>query len=80
MKGMKTHLPKYNGWHNSDFSDDIIFDLLLISSTFYEQLLCRYSFAKKLQSQTTIREKLHKTLSNTTGARKMLVKLTPRAV
>jgi len=27
-----------------------------------KQLLCQYSFAKKLQSQTVIREKLHKAL------------------
>jgi len=33
-----------------------------ILSTFYKQLLCRYSFAKKLQSQTVPREKLRKTL------------------
>ncbi len=30
--------------------------------TFYEQLLHQYSFTKKLQSQTVIREKLRKTL------------------
>ncbi len=30
-----------------------------ISSTFYEQFLRRYSVAKKLQSQTVIRENLH---------------------
>ncbi len=33
-----------------------------ISSTFYEQLLCRYSLAKILRSQTIIREKLQKSL------------------
>jgi len=30
----------------------------------YEQLLCRYSFAKKLQSQAVIKEKLSKALLN----------------
>jgi len=34
-----------------------------ISPTFYKQLLHRYSFSKKLQSQTERREKLEKTLS-----------------
>jgi len=33
-----------------------------MSSTLYEQLWRQYSFAKKLQSQTVIREKLHKAL------------------
>jgi len=33
-----------------------------ISSTFYEQLLLRYFFTKKLQSQTEIREKQRKAL------------------
>jgi hypothetical protein len=33
-----------------------------ISPTFYEQLLHQYSFVKKLQSRTAIREKLYKTL------------------
>jgi len=42
----------------------------------YEQLLCRYCFAKKLQSQTVIREKLCKTLSYKKTC-KMLMKLTP---
>ncbi len=32
--------------------------LLSISSTFYDQLLCRYSCAKKFPSQTVTREKL----------------------
>jgi len=40
------------------------------SSTFYEQLLSRYSFAKKLQSQMVTRE-------NNKVAGKMLMKLTP---
>jgi len=48
-----------------------------ISSTFYEQLLLRNSFSKKLQSQIVIREKLRKALSCEKGARKMLMKLTP---
>ncbi len=34
----------------------------LISPTFYEQLLYRYSFANKLQSQTVSTEKLRKTI------------------
>jgi len=38
------------------------------SSTFYKQLLHQYSFTKKFQSQTVIREK---------GKLKMLMKLTP---
>jgi len=48
------------------------FNLKLISPTFYEHLLRWYSFAKKLQSRTVIREKLRKTLFWT-----MLVELTP---
>jgi hypothetical protein len=48
-----------------------------ISSTFYEQILSRYSFAKKLQSQNVSREKLRKTLSKEKGASKLLMKLTP---
>ncbi len=47
-----------------------------ISSTFYEQLLCQYSCAKKVQSQTVIREKVLKALSNEKGLHKMLMKLT----
>jgi hypothetical protein len=39
--------------------------------------LCEYSFAKKLQIQTVIREKLRKTLSYKAGMHKMLMKLTP---
>jgi len=43
--------------------------------TFYKQLLRQYSFAKKLQSQSVIREKLHfNTLSHKKAACKMLVK------
>jgi len=34
----------------------------IVSSTFYDQLLRQHSFAKKLQSQTVIREKLYKAL------------------
>jgi len=41
------------------------------------QLLRQSSYAKKLQSQTVIREKLCKSLSYKKGARKMLMKLTP---
>jgi len=47
---------------------------LPISPTFYEQLLRQYYFAKKLQSQIEMREKLWKTYKK--SARKMLVKLT----
>jgi len=47
---------------------------LSISSTFYEQLLRRYSFGKKLQSQTAIREKLRKALSYKKGLSKILMK------
>jgi len=43
---------------------------------FYNQLLCRYSFNKKLQSQTVIREKLRKAPSYKKGMCKMIVKLT----
>ncbi len=35
-----------------------------ISLTFYEQLFHQFSFAKKLQCQTVIREKLPKALLN----------------
>jgi hypothetical protein len=35
-----------------------------LSPSFYEQLFRQYSFAKKIQCQTVIREKLRKTLSN----------------
>ncbi len=48
-----------------------------ISPTFYRQLLCRYSFPKKLQSQTISRKNLHKTLSYQKATSKMLVKLKP---
>jgi len=41
-----------------------------------KQLLCRYSFAKKLQSQTVTREQLCKALSNQKGSCKTLKKLT----
>jgi len=44
---------------------------------FYEQLLRQYSFDKKLQGQTVIREKLRKALSYEKCANKMLMKLTP---
>jgi len=44
-----------------------------ISSTFYDQLLRKYSFAKKLKSQTVFRKKLSKALSNEKGACKMLM-------
>jgi len=48
-----------------------------ISSTFYKQLLLRYSFTKKLQSQIVIKEKLSETLSYEKVESKMLMKLTP---
>jgi len=51
--------------------------LLSTSSTFYEQLLRRYSFTKKLQSKTVIREKLQEALSYKKVKFKMLMKLTP---
>jgi len=51
--------------------------LLSISSTFYDQLLCRYSCAKKFPSQTVTGEKLCNTLSYKKGGHKMLMKLTP---
>jgi len=37
----------------------------------------QYLFAKKLQSHTVTREKLHESLSYENRARKMLMKLTP---
>jgi len=45
------------------------------SSTFYEQLLRQYSLAKKVQSQTAIRVKLHKAFLYKKGWSKMLMKL-----
>jgi hypothetical protein len=48
-----------------------------ISSTYYEQLLRRYSFNKISQSQSVIREKQHKAFSNKKGLNKMLMILTP---
>ena len=50
---------------------------VLISPTFYEQLLHQYSFAKIIQRQTLCREKLLKTLLNKKSVRKILMKLTP---
>jgi len=48
-----------------------------ISSTIYDQVLSWYSFAKKSQSQTVIREKLHKALSYKKASTcNMLIKLT----
>jgi len=43
---------------------------------FFEQLLCRYFCAKKLQSQLIIRKKLDKALLYKKGAHKMSMKLT----
>jgi len=43
----------------------------------YEQLLHQYPLAKKSQSRTVIREKLHKALLYKKATRKMLAKLTP---
>ncbi len=51
--------------------------LKTISPTFNEQLLRRYSFAIKIQSQTINREKLCINTFVWKSARKMLVKLTP---
>jgi len=48
---------------------------MLISPIFYKQLLRRYSFAKKLQRQTIIVEKLHKALLYEKDMCKMLMKL-----
>jgi len=46
-------------------------------SQFYEQLLCQYSFAKKLQSQTVNREKLQRFFRTKNATCKILVKLRP---
>jgi len=46
-------------------------------SNIFEQLLCQYSFAKKLQCLTGNREKLRKALLYKKGARKTLVKFSP---
>jgi len=48
-----------------------------ISSTFYKQLLGQYSFAKKTQTQTVIKEKLRNTFAYKKAAQKTLMKLTP---
>jgi len=45
----------------------------ILRATFLRQ----YTFAKKTQSQTVIREKLRKALLYEKGARKMSMKLTP---
>ena len=47
-----------------------------ISSTFYEQVLAKLPFAKKLQAQTVRTGKLQKTLSYEKAAHKMLLKST----
>jgi hypothetical protein len=47
------------------------------SSTFYKQLLCWYSCAKKLQSQNVTKEKLLKTFVYEKGPSKMMTKLIP---
>jgi len=49
---------------------------MAISTKFYEQLLRQYFFAKKLQSQTVIRENHCKKLLYKKRSRKMLMKLT----
>jgi len=49
----------------------LLVNLQSISPKIYEQLLRRYSFAKKLQSQTVIREKLRKTLLYEKSAHKI---------
>jgi hypothetical protein len=38
----------------------VISNLKSILAKIYDQLLCQYSFSKKLQSQAVSREKLHK--------------------
>jgi len=53
------------------------FGLKSISLAFYEQLLCRYSLAKKFQSQNVSRGKLRKLLLYKKVFSKMLMKLTP---
>jgi len=53
----------------------IVVNLVSISSTFYEQLLCQYICSKKLQIQNVTREKLRKALSYENFSRKMLMKL-----
>jgi hypothetical protein len=55
-------------------------DLWLISTTFYEQLLRQHYFEKELQSRSVFREKLCRALSYGNGARKMLMKLTPKKI
>jgi hypothetical protein len=50
------------------------------SSTFYKQLLCQYSFAKNLQTQSVGRGKAEKYLLYEKAACKMLVKLTTGAI
>jgi len=52
-------------------------ELQSISLIFYKQLLCRYYFASKIQSQTVNKEKFHKTLLHEKAGCKMLVNLTP---
>ena len=50
--------------------------MMSISPTLYKLLLHQFPFAKKLQTQTVSKEKLHKTLSYKKAACKMLLKLT----
>ncbi len=71
--------PKKCFGNSAMFLNNLAFGLLLlfISPKFYEQLLHLFPFAKKLQSQTVIREKLRKALSYKKAALKMLVKLKP---
>jgi hypothetical protein len=52
-------------------------NLVSISLTFYEQLLCQNPFTKKLQTQIVSTLKLRKNLLYKKAARKILVKLTP---
>ena len=52
-------------------------NLWSISPTFYEQLLCQFPYAKKVQTLNVSTEKLLKRLLYEKDARKMLVKLTP---
>jgi len=55
----------------------MILTLQSISPKFYEQILQQHSFAKKIQSQNEIREKLHQALLYEKGSSKMLIKLIP---
>ncbi len=59
------------------FKQLICGDLVSISPTFYEQLLCQNPFAKKLQTQIVSTSNRHKKLSYDKAAHKIFVKLAP---